>query len=46
MYIKGVYIVDIKVGEKLIIEDVYFNNYKFIEVFKCNGIEEVLDICE
>ncbi len=37
---------DIKAGEKPIIEDVYFNNYKPIEVFKCNGIEEALDICE
>ncbi len=45
-YTKGAYIVDIKAGEKPIIEDVYFNNYKPIEVFKCNGIEEALDICE
>lgn len=45
-YTKGAYIVDIKAGEKPIIEEVYFNNYKPIEVFKCNGIEEALDICE
>ena len=25
---------------------IYFNNYKPIEVFKCNGIEEALKVCE
>lgn len=45
-YTKGAYIVDIKAGEKPDIEEIYFNNYKPIEVFKCNGIEEALDVCE
>ena len=25
---------------------IFFNNYKPIEVFKCNGIEEALQVCE
>ena len=45
-YSKGAYIVDLKAGEKPEIEQIYFRNYKPIEVFKCNGIEEALQICE
>ena len=45
-YTKGAYIVDIKAGKRPKIEEIYFNNYKPIEVFKCNGIEEALQICE
>ena len=46
IYAKGANIVDIKAGEKPEIKPVYFNNYKPIEVFKCNGIEEALQVCE
>lgn len=46
VYTKGAYIVDIKSGEKPSIDEIYFKNYKPIEVFKCNGIEEALSICE
>lgn len=46
IYAKGANIVDIKAGEKPEIKPIYFNNYKPIEVFKCNGIEEALQICE
>ena len=46
MSIKGAYIVDVKAGKKPKIEEIYFNNYKPIEVFKCNGIEEALQLCE
>ncbi|MEG1311215.1 MAG: exonuclease subunit SbcD [Romboutsia sp.] len=42
---KGAYIVDIKAGEKANIEQVYFNNYKPIEVFTCDGIKEAVNIC-
>lgn len=45
-YTKGAYIVEIHAGKKPIIEEIYFNNYKPIEVFKCDGIEEALKICE
>ncbi|HSQ88125.1 metallophosphoesterase family protein [Romboutsia sp.] len=45
-YTKGAYIVDVKADKKAKIEEIYFNNYKPIEVFKCNGIEEALQICE
>ena len=46
IYSKGANIVDIKAGEKPEIKPIYFNNYKPIEVFKCNGIEEALQVCE
>ena len=45
-YAKGANIVDIKPGETPIIQSIYFKNYKPIEVFKCNGVEEALKICE
>lgn len=45
-YSKGANIVDIKAGEKPKINQIYFKNYKPIEVFKCSGIEEALKICE
>ena len=44
-YSKGANVVNIKAGEKPEVEQIYFRNYKPIEVFKCNGIEEALDIC-
>lgn len=46
IYAKGANVVDIKAGEKPEIKPIYFNNYKPIEVFKCNGIEEALQVCE
>ncbi|WP_024622324.1 metallophosphoesterase family protein [Metaclostridioides mangenotii] len=46
VYAKGANIVDIHVGEDAVIEKVYFKNYKPIEVFKCNGVEEAIKICE
>ncbi|SCJ18364.1 Nuclease sbcCD subunit D [uncultured Clostridium sp.] len=45
-YSKGANIVDVKAGEKPKINQIYFKNYKPIEVFKCSGIEEALAICE
>ena len=45
-YAKGANIVDIKAGEAPIIQSIYFKNYKPIEVFKCNGIEEAIKVCE
>ncbi|GAA0862246.1 exonuclease SbcCD subunit D [Paraclostridium tenue] len=45
-YSKGANIVEIKAGEKPNINQIYFKNYKPIEVFKCSGIEEALKICE
>lgn len=45
-YTKGAYIVDIHPGTKPQIEEIYFSNYKPIEVFKCDGIEEALETCE
>lgn len=45
-YSKGANIVDIKAGENPTIESIYFKNYKPIEVFKCNGVEEAIKVCE
>ena len=45
-YSKGCKIIDVHAGEKAIIEDVYFNNYKPIEVWYCSGIEEAINKCE
>lgn len=45
-YAKGANIVEIHANETPVVEQVYFNNYKPIEVFKCDGIEEALKVCE
>lgn len=42
---KCAYIVDIKAGGKPEIKEVYFKNYKPIEIFKCDSIEQALDMC-
>lgn len=46
IYAKGANIVEIHANQEPVIETIYFNNYKPIEVFKCNGIEEALKVCE
>ncbi len=46
IYSKGAKIVEVHPGKEAIIEDIYFKNYKPIEVFKCKGIEEAINICE
>lgn len=46
VYSKGAKIVELHPGGDPVIEDIYFKNYKPIEVFKCKGIEEALNICE
>ena len=46
VYSKGAKIVEVHPGDDAIIEDIYFKNYKPIEVFKCKGIEEAINICE
>ncbi|MDR1773970.1 MAG: exonuclease subunit SbcD [Clostridioides sp.] len=45
-YAKGAYVVDIKAGENPIVEKIYFNNYKPIEVFSAKGIDEAIKICQ
>jgi exonuclease SbcD len=44
-YAKCCYIVDVKVGESPSVEQVYFKNYKPIEIFKCSSIEEAIEKC-
>ncbi|KPU27899.1 exonuclease [Caloranaerobacter sp. TR13] len=45
-YSKCVYIIDVKPKQKPNIEEVYLKNYKPIEVWKVNGIEEAIKKCE
>jgi exonuclease SbcD len=45
-YSKCSYLVDIHPKEKANVEEVYFKNYKPIEVFKCNSIDEAMEKCE
>lgn len=46
IYSKGAKIVEVHPGKEAEIQDIYFKNYKPIEVFKCKGIEEAIDICQ
>lgn len=46
MYAKGANIVEIHAKENPVITPIYFNNYKPIEIFKCDGIEQALKVCE
>ena len=46
MYAKGANIVEIHAKENTVITPIYFNNYKPIEIFKCDGIEKALKVCE
>lgn len=46
VYAKGAKIVELHPNKEAIIQDIYFKNYKPIEVFKCKGIEEALHLCE
>lgn len=41
---KSVYIVDLNVGEEALVTQEFINNYRPIELFKCKGIEEALEI--
>lgn len=45
-YAKSLYIVEICPGKKAKIEEVYLKNYKPIEIWRCNNIEEALQRCE
>lgn len=43
---KSVYIVDLKAGEEAIVNQEFINNYRPIELYKCDGIEEALEIAD
>ena len=45
-YSKGAFLVDVKVGEEAEISDIKFRNYKPIEVWKCDSVEDALHRCE
>ncbi|WP_251861277.1 exonuclease SbcCD subunit D C-terminal domain-containing protein [Clostridium sp. Marseille-Q2269] len=45
-YSKGCKIIDVHPGENAKIEDIYFNNYKPIEVWHCNGVDDAINRCE
>ena len=43
---KSVYIVDLKAGEEAVVNQEFINNYRPIELYKCDGIEEALEIAD
>ncbi|MCY6371344.1 exonuclease SbcCD subunit D [Clostridium ganghwense] len=45
-YTKCCYIVDVKTGEEAVIDKINFKNYKPIEVWKCDSVEEAIEKCE
>lgn len=45
-YSKCVYIVDIEAGKEASVEEVYLKNRKPIEIWRCNGVEEAIKMCE
>lgn len=45
-YTKSCYIIDAKAGEEVKVETVPFKNYKPIEVWKCETVEEAIKKCE
>ncbi|MBU3142632.1 exonuclease SbcCD subunit D [Clostridium sp. CF012] len=44
-YSKGAYLVEVKAGGEAEISQIMFRNYKPIEVWKCNSVEEALEKC-
>jgi len=44
-YSKCAYLVDIKAGEEAIVSEIYFKNYKPIEIWKCEGVEAAIERC-
>jgi exonuclease SbcD len=44
-YSKGAYLVDVKAGKEAEISEIKFRNYKPIEIWKCDSIEEALEKC-
>lgn len=45
-YSKGAYLVDVKAGGEAEISEIKFRNYKPIEVWKCESVEEALEKCK
>jgi DNA repair protein SbcD/Mre11 len=44
-YSKCIYIVDVKSGEEAKVEERFLCNYKPIEVWKCKGVDEAINMC-
>lgn len=45
-YTKSMYIVDVKAEEEAVVEEIYLSNYKPIEIWKCKGVEEAIQMCK
>jgi len=45
-YSKGAYLIEVKAGGEAEISQLMFRNYKPIEVWKCNSVEEALEKCK
>ncbi|WP_066507695.1 exonuclease SbcCD subunit D [Abyssisolibacter fermentans] len=44
-YSKGLYMIDIVNGQKPVMEEIFLENIKPIEIWKCNGFEEAIKLC-
>ncbi|GAA0127520.1 exonuclease SbcCD subunit D [Clostridium sp. CTA-19] len=45
-FVKKCFIIDIKAGEEFNLEEIEFENYKPIEIWRCKSIEEAIKKCE
>ena len=45
-YSKCCYLVEVSAESKATVENIYFKNYKPIEVWKCNGVYEAIEKCK
>ena len=45
-YSKGAFLVNVEAGNDAEISQIMFRNYKPIEIWKCNSVEEALEKCE
>lgn len=45
-YSKGAFLVNVQAGKEAEISQIMFRNYKPIEVWKCNSVEQALEKCE
>jgi len=45
-YSKGAYLVEVKAGMEAEVSQLLFRNYKPIEVWKCNSVDEALEKCK
>lgn len=45
-YSKSMYIVEVNAGSEASVEEIYLSNYKPIELWKCKGVDEAVEMCK